>query len=300
MSWRDFRRFKPSVPQAVSGGIKAQSRQGNFGKNWWAKRWISVLESFHLGARLSRGRSYARRGQVVDIQVETGVVTAHVQGSRPQPYSVEIGVKTLSNTAQAKLGSALSQQALFAAKLLAGEMPQVIEQALSGTGVSLFPDRLDDLKTQCSCPDWSNPCKHIAAVYYLMGEEFDRDPFLIFKLRGIDRDKLTALLGERGQSADKRKRGNSPALRRATTQALEPIKPAAEAFWDGAALPPGWLGELRTPPLPGALLKRLGNFPFWRGNERILDALIPIYCRASESALELILGGHNEENNESS
>ena len=295
MSWRDFPTFKPSVPRAATGGIKAQSRQGSFGTNWWAKRWIAVLEGFHLGARLTRGRSYARGGQVLDIEVETGVITANVQGSRPRPYAVEIRVKTLSKSDQATLGNALSQQALFAAKLLAGEMPQDIEQALTGTRVSLFPDRLDDLKTECSCPDWSNPCKHIAAVYYLMGEEFDRDPFLIFKLRGIDRDQLTALLGEHEQPAGKRKRGTSPAAREAMPPASEPIQPSAEAFWDGAALPPGWLGEVRTPPLPAALLKRLGTFPFWRGNERFLDALVPVYPRASERAQEALLESRNED-----
>jgi len=295
MSWRDFPTFKPSVPRAATGGIKAQSRQGSFGTNWWAKRWIAVLEGFHLGARLTRGRSYARGGQVLDIEVETGVITANVQGSRPRPYAVEIRVKTLSKSDQATLGNALSQQALFAAKLLAGEMPQDIEQALTGTRVSLFPDRLDDLKTECSCPDWSNPCKHIAAVYYLMGEEFDRDPFLIFKLRGIDRDQLTALLGEHEQPAGKRKRGTSPAAREAMPPASEPIQPSAEAFWDGAALPPGWLGEARTPPLPAALLKRLGAFPFWRGNERFLDALVPVYPRASERAQEALLESRNED-----
>jgi len=295
MSWRDFPTFKPSVPRAAPGGIKAQSRQGSFGTNWWAKRWIAVLEGFHLGARLTRGRSYARGGQVLDIEVETGVITANVQGSRPRPYAVEIRVKTLSKSDQATLGNALSQQALFAAKLLAGEMPQDIEQALTGTRVSLFPDRLDDLKTECSCPDWSNPCKHIAAVYYLMGEEFDRDPFLIFKLRGIDRDQLTALLGEHEQPAGKRKRGTSPAAREAMPPASEPIQPSAEAFWDGAALPPGWLGEARTPPLPAALLKRLGAFPFWRGNERFLDALVPVYPRASERAQEALLESRNED-----
>jgi uncharacterized Zn finger protein len=300
MSRRDFPRFKPSVPRAVSGGIKAQSRQGSFVRNWWAKRWIALLESFHLGARLARGRSYARRGQVLDIHLDTGVITANVQGSRPRPYLVEIRVKTLSTSEQAKLGSALSRQAVFAAKLLAGEMPQDIEQALRGAGVSLFPQRLDDLKTQCSCPDWSNPCKHIAAVYYLIGEEFDRDPFRIFKLRGIDRDKLTVLLGERTQSADRRKRGNSTATPPAATQASAPIKPSAEEFWEGATLPPGWLGEVRTPPLPAALLKRLGNFPFWRSNERILDALMPIYVRASVHAEAALLEKQNEDNATSS
>ncbi|MET1085451.1 MAG: SWIM zinc finger family protein [Burkholderiales bacterium] len=288
MSWRDFPYFKPSTPRATTGGIKAQSKQGSFGKNWWAKRWIAVLDGFQLVARLARGRSYARRGQVLEIQVATGLITAKVQGSRPRPYAVEIKVKTLSNADGAKLGKALAKQALFAAKLLAGEMPQDIEQAFTGVGLSLFPARLDDLKTQCSCPDWSNPCKHIAAVYYLMGEEFDRDPFLIFKLRGVDRDRLTALLGRATRAASKPGSKASTRVRdKSSLAAEEPIDVTTTAFWEGKELSPGWLGEVRTPPLQAALLKRLGSFPFWRGNERFADALVPVYKAASESAQEL-------------
>lgn len=283
MSWQDFRYFKPSTPRAAAGGIKAQSKQGGFGNSWWAKRWIAVLDGFQLGARLTRGRSYARRGQVLDIQVATGLITAKVQGSRPRPYAVEIKVKTLSNADGTRLGKALARQAIFAAKLLAGEMPQDIEQAFAGVGLSFFPARLDDLKTECSCPDWSNPCKHIAAVYYLMGEAFDRDPFLIFKLRGIDRDRLMSLLGEQTRASAARGKVTAPI-------AHEPIDCRAEAFWRGQELPQGWLGEVRTPPLQAALLKRLGSFPFWRGNERFVDALIPRYTEASESAQEALFG----------
>jgi len=290
MSWREFRYFKPSKPRAVTGGIKAQSKQGSFGKSWWAKRWIGVLDGFQLGARLTRGRSYARSGQVLDIGVEKGIITAKVQGSRPRPYSVEIKVKTLSKRDGEKLGKTLAKQALFAAKLLAGEMPQDIEQAFTDAGLSLFPERLDDLDTECSCPDWSNPCKHIAAVYYLMGEEFDRDPFLIFKLRGVDRERLTALLGEQVSSASARASAGRTAPPQPPPPAEEPIDPSAAAFWEGKELPPGWLGEVRTPPLQGALLRRLGNFPFWRGNERFADAVLAVYTDASGRAQDVLLG----------
>jgi uncharacterized Zn finger protein len=291
MSWWDFPEFPPSRPRVAKGGIKAQSKKGSFGKSWWAQRWIAVLEGFHLGARLSRGRSYARSGQVLDIQVTTGVITARVQGSRPKPYSVEIKVKTLAKSDEEKLGKALASQALFAAKLLAGEMPQDIEQAFTGAGLSLFPRRLDDLKTECSCPDWSNPCKHIAAVYYLLGEEFDRDPFLIFKLRGVDRERITALLGEPSGPAPKSaKAGGAPSHRTPAPTEEERIDPAAAGFWEGTPLPPGWLGEVRSPPLQGALLRRLGNFPFWRGEERFADAVLAVYADASERAQEVLLG----------
>ncbi len=178
--WYPDRYFEPSRPLRAEGGIKAQSQRGEFGASWWAKRWIKVLEGFNIGGRLARGRSYARSGQVLSIAIAEGRVTAKVQGSRPTPYDVTIQVKTLSPSEWSKVLDALGRQALFAAKLLAGEMPQDIEPLL-GTGRKLaLPRGRRQTWTRYSCPDDSNPCKHIAAAYYLLGEEFDRDPFRIF------------------------------------------------------------------------------------------------------------------------
>jgi uncharacterized Zn finger protein len=283
--------FPRSRPRQAKGGIKAQSQRGTFGQSWWAKRWITVLESFDIGARLGRGRSYARGGQVLSIEIDKGEVTAKVQGSRPKPNAITIGIKCLSQADWKKLAAELSRQALFAAKLLAGEMPQDIEQAFTGAGLSLFPMRLHDLTTECSCPDWSNPCKHIAAVYYLLGEEFDRDPFLIFKLRGLGRDELVAMLGDTGK---KRDRGKAAADRpsQEPTAPREPLAPDPSPFWVGGSLPEDLFGEVRTPPVSAGLPQRLGSFPFWRGAQRFLDALEPIYAQASQRGLEVFLGEH--------
>src|SRR4030043_1727141 len=97
--WNDYRRFKPSTQREAKGGIKAQSKRGAFGESWWARRWIAVLESFNIGARLGRGRSYARNGQVLSIEIGKGEVKAKVQGSRPKPYDIKIHIKTLSAAA---------------------------------------------------------------------------------------------------------------------------------------------------------------------------------------------------------
>src|SRR3954469_19484019 len=119
-----FRNFPPRPqPIAAQGGIKAQSRQGDFGESWWANRWQAVLESFKVGGRLARGRTYARQGQVLSIDITEGKVTARVQGSRPEPYSVSIAVKELNPEQWASVIEHLSRSALFVAKLLAGEMP---------------------------------------------------------------------------------------------------------------------------------------------------------------------------------
>ena len=272
MSWYPW--YPPSRPRDVTGGIKAQNRRGTFAESWWAKRWIAVLESFHLGNRLQRGRRYARRGQVLKIEVDKGGVTAKVQGSRPHPYDVTIRVQPLPPAAWQKAADLLTAQALFAAKLLAGEMPHEIEDVFRQAGHPLFPATLKDLKTDCSCPDWSNPCKHLAAVYYLLGEEFDRDPFLLFRLRGMTRDEFTALLG-------------ASAAPEQVQAAPEPLPADPARFWKGAALPEVGSLDLRPPPVSAALLKRLGKFPFWRGERPLQEVLEPVYAAAARRAREL-------------
>jgi uncharacterized Zn finger protein len=281
--WRN-EYYQPSRPRQVKGGIKAQSQGGTFGQSWWARRWIEVLESFDIGARLSRGRSYARQGQVLSIDVNEGVVEAEVQGSQPIPYQVNVKVKTLTKKEWSKLGKILGGRAIFSAKLLAGEMPENIEEAFKDAGLSLLPSKGSDLKTDCSCPDWSNPCKHIAAVYYLLGEEFDRDPFLIFKLRGIERQELTGLIVSRpGASLLSDQRPEPP-----PPPELLPEDP--EAFWgqSGSEYDPG--EEVYIPSLPAALPRRLGNFPFWQGQESFLTAMEKIYGQASPIGLNVFLG----------
>ncbi len=287
--WGYWDYYKPTKPREVKGGIKAQSKRGTFGESWWAKRWLAVLESFDIGARLNRGRSYARKGQVMNVDISKGVVKAKVQGSSSRPYSITIKIRALLEADWKKLAQALSSEALFAAKLLAGEMPQEIEQSFTQAGLSLFPAKLRDLETNCSCPDWSNPCKHIAAVYYLLGEEFDRDPFLIFRLRGMSREELIELLGATGVGTVSR----TPAAQTQTTvneAPREPIAANADSFWRGGGLPADLFSEINLPPVSAALPKRLGNFPFWRGTERFLEALDPVYAQASKRGLDVFLG----------
>jgi uncharacterized Zn finger protein len=281
--------FEPSRPREAKGGIKAQSRRGTFGESWWAKRWMRVLEGFDLGARLTRGRSYARSGQVLSIAVGEGEVRAKVQGSRPRPYDVTLRVTPLSPAEWQQVTDALAGQALFAARLLAGQMPDDIETVFTGVGVPLFPTRAGDLQADCSCPDWSNPCKHSAAVYCLLGEEFDRDPFVLFTLRGLSReDLLTRLAAGTPGPASSQTSDSSDAD--APLQAPEPLCADPSAFWQGPTLPEDLFGEVRRPPVSAALPRRLGNFPFWRGEKPFLDALEPLYARASRQGLNAFLG----------
>lgn len=185
-----------AVPRRVEGGIRARSTRGAIGESWWSKRFLAVLESFALGTRLTRGRNYARAGQVLRLDVDPGAVTATVQGSRPTPYEVTIGLATFADDVWARVEQALAAEALGAAKLLAGELPPHVEDVFGKAGAPLFPARLADLTMRCSCPDQAVPCKHLAATCYLLAERFDADPFQILLWRGRSREALLAALRE--------------------------------------------------------------------------------------------------------
>lgn len=249
--------FPASVPRRTADGIRARSRRGDFGANWWSKRWLAVLNSFGLGTRLSRGRSYARQGQVLEIEIEPGLVRARVQGSQVRPYKVSIKLLPWSDEAKGQALAALSAESRHLAKLLNGELPPEAEEIFRGAGAPLFPARSADLVTDCSCPDWSNPCKHIAAVFYLIGEELDRDPLLLLKLRGLSREEIL------------------PAVESEASRPPEPLSAELAGFWNGGEIPPA--EPAPSPPVTAAIPKRLGPFPFWPGESPFLETMERIY-----------------------
>lgn len=180
----------PARPRPVEGGLKARSKRGAIGQTWWSGRFLEVLESMGMGSRLSRGRTYARKGQVIDMTLDSGSVTAAVQGSRARPYRVRIGVSSFGKAEWSRVCQALVDDAWYAAALLSGEMPPDIEDLFAAVGLSLFPASAAELTMDCTCPDWGVPCKHLAAAFYLLAESFDDDPFAILALRGRDRETL--------------------------------------------------------------------------------------------------------------
>ncbi len=190
----ESRYYPPSKPREVAGGIRAKSARGKIASTWWSARFIELLEGMGMGGRLTRGRNYARRGQVLSLELTAGAVTAAVQGSRARPYRVRIGVSTFGKAEWGMLEERLGDDAWFVAQLLSGQMPPDIEVLFGQVGLALFPARTE-LALDCSCPDWEVPCKHLAAVFYLLAERFDEDPFQILAWRGRDRDDLLEHLG---------------------------------------------------------------------------------------------------------
>ena len=282
--------YEPAKPKKVENGLKAKSKRGCIGETWWSKRWVSTLESFNLGARLTRGRNYARKGQVISIDVDPGMVRAKVQGTRSKPYEVKIKLKPLTEAEWEKAIVAMASKAIFSARLLSGEMPQNIEEAFSASGISLFPRKGDDLVTDCSCPDWSNPCKHIAAVYYLLAEQFDRDPFLIFKLRGRTKDQIIDALrslrsAESMQEPHEISSSNFGIEDRAT-----PLEECLDSFGQKGRVLDTMEINPRGPEVENAILKRLGDAPFSIGEINLATLLSKAYWLAGWAALQRAYG----------
>ncbi len=180
-------------------------------RQWWVERWLELLDSYRFKKRLERGRNYAREGNVLSIEFVDSLVLADIQGSEAQPYKVSLSLEpfadedreqALKRMSQPPFSDedwdcviqSLSEKAIFSAQLLAGEMPSEIEAVFTRNGLSLFPYTLSDVRSRCTCPDKANPCKHIAAVYYQLGDRFSEDPFLIFQLRGRTKDQILASL----------------------------------------------------------------------------------------------------------
>ncbi|MBD1193142.1 SWIM zinc finger family protein [Vulcanococcus sp. Clear-D1] len=242
-------------------GITTQLGDQGLGQQpWWVEQWMELINGYRFKKRLERAWEYARSGNVLSIRFEGRRVHARVQGSGEDPYKVKLWLDVLSDDDWGYVLEALGQKARWSAQLLAGVMPQDIERAFAASGRRLFPFKLQEVRSECTCPDKINPCKHVSAVYYLMGERFSEDPFVLFQLRGRTRAQLLSDLAvqRRALLAKKAKEAKEAA------PAAAPPQPAAEGslnpapaairdpnrWWNyGAALDPGLV--VITPAMEG-------------------------------------------------
>ncbi|NLM29760.1 MAG: hypothetical protein GX216_04920 [Methanomicrobiales archaeon] len=268
--------FPPSTPRPVKDGVKARSKRGAIGEQWWSKRFIQVLEESGSTSRLQRGKRYARKGQVIGIEIREGEVHADVQGSAARPYHVTIRLKPFNDATWEKIFDLMAGQAIFAAQLLSGVVPHEIEEVFTEAGVSLFPVSDKEIRTDCTCPDWGNPCKHIAAVYYLLAEQFDEDPFLIFALRGRGKEEVMEALRER----------RTAAVEPAAPE--EEVSPCADRFWEGDDTLAGFgISITGSASGKGEALRMLGDAPFQVRGESLSTILAPVYPAAERYARRL-------------
>jgi uncharacterized Zn finger protein len=292
MGYDDWRFYPKTSPKKVEGGIKAKSKKGAIGETWWSQKWVKALESFGWENRLQRGKSYARRGQVIDFRLYGGRVDAEVQGSRPRPYDVLIKVQPFTDKEWDNIIGRLAGKAVFAARLLAGEMPENIEEVFEESGKSLFPKSSRELTTDCSCPDHANPCKHIAAVYYILAEEFDRDPFMIFKFRGMSKENLLDELKKKRAGVEAGKADGT------IVEGIQESRAKEHSYFDELEGPDFWTGleagpmsfRMTPPEVRGSLMKRLGKPQFWDSGQDFVEIMIKYYDEITDRAMDVAYG----------
>lgn len=275
--------YPESRPIGTDRGLAARSKRGDFAESWWARRWIEALEHLLDPGRLGRGKRYARQGQVLSIEERAGGVTATVQGSRSKAYRVDLELAPIDDEGWERVIEALSGRAVFSARLLAGEMPEDIEEAFSSAGVSLFPARKGELSTKCNCPDPAAVCKHTAAVHYILAERFDEDPFLLFRLRGRTAGEVTSALRQRRGEAGVEGEEAADAEPEAP-----PLEEELDRFWEAGPALDSVNVAIKPPAVELSVLRRLGQ-PGFVG-EDLGRLLAPSYEAISQAALETALG----------
>ncbi|WP_242024380.1 SWIM zinc finger family protein [Trichocoleus sp. FACHB-591] len=241
----------PKATTAADGVSLQPSRE------WWAQRWVDVLESFGWRRRLERARNYARQGNVLELEFQGPKVSAQVQGTAPEPYQVSLSLDPFDDEQWGYVIETMSQRAIFSAKLLAGEMPQSIEEVFTSNGLSLFPLTRFDIHSKCSCPDPANPCKHIGAVYYLLGDRFSEDPFVLFELRGRTKEQIIAALRQMRSTSPNETAESS--AEESVSDRLQPVAPLKiEQFWHYSEQLEPSLVVIAPPPSTETILDVLG------------------------------------------
>jgi len=262
----------PKRPLRVENGVQIHSTRGTVARTWWSKRFLAVLEDLGVGGRLARGRTYARSGQIVSCELDAGSVVALVQGTRPTPYKVRIGIPAWGKEEWGKAEQALADDAWYAAALLAGGMPTEIEGLFARVGLALFPAARRDLTMDCTCPDATVPCKHLAAVFYLLAERFDADPFEVLALRGRDREALLANL--------RRRRGSAAAPEPEADLPVTPLGELLDSFYEGPAADLSRFAP--ATPAPGALLDQVPELPIAVRRRTVRELLRSAYAELAK------------------
>jgi uncharacterized Zn finger protein len=268
-----------------------------FSRTWWGQRFLEALEQFTDPARLGRGRSYASGGRIIEYTLVKGTVKARVRGSinpyfgvyKEPIYKTSITIKSITAADWTKVIRQIASRADLITKLLMNEMPDTIEDAFSELGLHLLPHSERDFETSCSCPDWANPCKHIAGVYYLLASALDQDPFVMFELRGLSRDDLHAELVKTSLGkilASALTADDVPPVEPVESYNTPPTKdPVAvvashKEFWTGAKRLPAPLATASQASVPALLIKKQGDYPpFWHKDVSFISVMEELYDR---------------------
>lgn len=275
-----------------------------FSRTWWGQRFIEALEQLVDPGRLSRGRSYARGGKVKSFTIKKGLVTAKVRGSvnpyfgvyKEPLYTTTIEFQPISKANWAAAIAYVASKASLISRLMLNEIPDTIDDAFAKLDLHLLPERESDFTTTCSCPDWSNPCKHIAGVHYLIAKELDNDPFLLFELRGLSRDDLKAELEKSplGQALSAELTAQQSKLEPDATYFTQPTThaiatPDLKEFWQGSKRLPQTLDPSPLATVSAVLIKQQGDYPaFWPKDGSFITVMEELYGRVRNKNSDLL------------
>lgn len=269
----------PTRPHAVSGGIRLQSRRG--GSEWWSRRWLAAFEANAVGERLAQGLEDARRGQVIDLQLDLGSVHARVQGTRREPHVARVELPMLEQDAWLRIALAVAARGRSRAALLSRQMPEDVEAVFRREGLPLFPVLEHDTAVGCSCDDWSLPCRHVLATCLLVSELLDAEPMQAFRLRGIEPAVLQALVTGVGAAP------GSSAAAIATSEREPAIDP--DTFWAPGSPP---APDTSPPAIDAPLVRILGAPALWRGADSFEATMRRLHAHTAsdQRTIDLALG----------
>jgi uncharacterized Zn finger protein len=286
----------------TDGGAAPVTEEGH---TWWGRAWLEALEQrAQLDPnRLPRGREYARSGAVGELVLDPGEARAEVRGRKRDPYLTRIRVRRFTDEEWDRVLDVICAQLGRAAALLDGEVPPQVAGDLAAAGLSLLPGA-GEVGPRCNCPDDADPCKHAAAVCYLIADALDQDPFVVLLLRGRTRGEVLAGLRARrrgenkspsaGLDAESRSRAGrqSPAGQQAPPGGKPPARgdggvDARAAL--GAAAPDQTIPLPPVPPSrPGHPATLPADPPPWRAAMR--EDLLGLAADAANRAWELANG----------
>ncbi len=264
-------------------------------RTWWGEVFLDVLAMSMDQGRLKRGRSYSGPDRLLEFSIAKGVAKATVRGNinhhfgvyKEPRYNVTVKLRQFSSTDWNRISEMISGNAACLSQLLMNEMPTAIEDAFSESGESLLPRSKSDLVSKCSCPDWASPCKHVAGVYYKIASLLDRDPMLLFELRGLKfpalRKKLAGSpLGQAlmDEQADDGGPFEIPAKRYTDPQGTPAAGIDLKSYWRGDRPLPTADAFDGAPPTPAVLAKKGGDNPaFWHLDQSFIGVMEDVCAR---------------------
>ena len=271
-------------------------------RTWWGAEFLNALEGCMDAGRLARGRGYATPYRRQEFSIRGGTIEATIRGNvntyfgvyETPYYRVRIEFEKVAASKRNAIFKRLGANADWVTHLILGEVPPTVEKAFAGSAVKLLPRSGREIQSSCSCPDYANPCKHVAGVYYHVAALLDRDPLLLFEVRGMGRAKLlqavaqsefgSALAGAVGSGdPDPAAAVGEPRFPRVAASGSDAPASDLRAFWRGRPVPREVRAEDHAPPVSALLLRREGDYPeFWHRDTSFIEAMAALYERVAK------------------